>query len=86
MAVEAEGFEYHSDKVAFARDCERYAELAAAGWLVCRFTWAQVVVRRTVRRREPQLRRQLAKHRSGAGVSAGDDEAVAPAGTDSLGR
>lgn len=78
IAVEAEGFEYHSDKVAFARDCERYTELAAADWLVCRFTWAQVrfrpewvvdVVRRTQRLRAPQRRRHLATPREPAGVS-----------------
>ncbi len=78
VAVEAEGFEYHSDKVAFARDCERYTELAAADWLVCRFTWAQVrfrpewvvdVVRRTRGLRAPQPRRHLATPRVATGVS-----------------
>ena len=99
IAVEAESYEYHSDRQAFARDCERYSELAAADWLVLRFTWNQVrfrpdwvvdVVRRTQALRQPQVRRYLATPRPRTGVSSSNDEAVArragSAPTDSLTR
>lgn len=83
IAIEGESFEWHSDRQAFARDCERYSELAAADWLVLRFTWGQVrfrkdwvldVVRRTHRLRQPQVRRYLATSGADAGVSSGNDE------------
>jgi very-short-patch-repair endonuclease len=45
IAVEADSFTYHSTREAFSRDCERYDELVAAGWLVLRFTWEQVMFR-----------------------------------------
>jgi alkylresorcinol/alkylpyrone synthase len=34
---------HHGDREAWERDCERYDELTAAGWVVLRFTWRQVV-------------------------------------------
>jgi very-short-patch-repair endonuclease len=43
IAVEADSFGYHATRDAFGRDCERYDELGAAGWLVLRFTWEQVM-------------------------------------------
>jgi very-short-patch-repair endonuclease len=43
IAIEADSFTYHSTRDAFSRDCERYDELVAAGWLVLRFTWEQVM-------------------------------------------
>ncbi|MFI7061971.1 DUF559 domain-containing protein [Kribbella sp. NPDC050124] len=54
VALEAEGYEFHGSAGDFARDCRRYDELVAAGWLVLRFTYQQVMgdpewVIRTVR-------------------------------------
>jgi very-short-patch-repair endonuclease len=43
IAVEAEGYEFHGSSGDFAADCRRYDELVAAGWLVLRFTYHQVV-------------------------------------------
>lgn len=44
MALEAESWEHHGKRQSdFERDCERYTLLAAAGWLVLRFTWRQVI-------------------------------------------
>lgn len=43
LAVEAEGYEYHGSSADFAADCRRYDELVAAGWLVLRFTYHQIV-------------------------------------------
>ncbi|MEV6414708.1 DUF559 domain-containing protein [Kribbella sp. NPDC051718] len=43
VALEAEGYEYHGTSSAFAADCRRYDELVAAGWLVLRFTYQQIV-------------------------------------------
>jgi very-short-patch-repair endonuclease len=43
LAVEAEGFEFHGSRRDFAADCHRYDELGAAGWLVLRFTYEQVI-------------------------------------------
>ncbi|QNE22809.1 DUF559 domain-containing protein [Kribbella qitaiheensis] len=43
IAVEAEGYEFHGSSGDFAADCRRYDELVAAGWLVLRFTYQQVV-------------------------------------------
>ena len=43
LVVEADSFEFHGDRDGFERDCERYDALTAAGWVVLRFTWRQVV-------------------------------------------
>ncbi|MFF0264855.1 DUF559 domain-containing protein [Kribbella sp. NPDC004536] len=43
LALEAEGFEFHGSRRDFAADCHRYDELVAAGWLVLRFTYEQVI-------------------------------------------
>jgi very-short-patch-repair endonuclease len=43
IAVEAEGYEFHGSAGAFAADCRRYDDLVAAGWLVLRFTYQQVI-------------------------------------------
>ncbi|MFW6773588.1 endonuclease domain-containing protein [Nocardioides sp. CPCC 205120] len=55
IALEADSWEFHSDKEAFQRDCWRYTVLVAHGWVVLRFTWWQVMhhpgwVRECVRR------------------------------------
>ncbi|HET6988341.1 MAG TPA: DUF559 domain-containing protein, partial [Kribbella sp.] len=43
LAVEADGYEFHGSRRDFAADCHRYDELVAAGWLVLRFTYEQVI-------------------------------------------
>jgi very-short-patch-repair endonuclease len=43
LALEAEGYEFHGSAAKFAADCRRYDELVAAGWLVLRFTYQQVI-------------------------------------------
>ncbi|WP_329003524.1 hypothetical protein OHA18_09500 [Kribbella sp. NBC_00709] len=43
VALEAEGYEFHGSAVKFAADCRRYDDLVAAGWLVLRFTYQQVI-------------------------------------------
>ncbi|GAA0924302.1 hypothetical protein GCM10009554_02980 [Kribbella koreensis] len=43
VALEAEGYEFHGSSKDFAADCRRYDELVAAGWLVLRFTYHQVM-------------------------------------------
>jgi very-short-patch-repair endonuclease len=43
LALEAEGFAFHGSRRDFAADCHRYDELVAAGWLVLRFTYEQVI-------------------------------------------
>ncbi len=63
LVLEADSFEFHGERAAFGRDCERYDELVSRGWLVLRFTWEQVMLRpswvarvieRTVRRRRAE--------------------------------
>jgi very-short-patch-repair endonuclease len=43
LALEADGYEFHGSRRDFAADCRRYDELVAAGWLVLRLTYEQVV-------------------------------------------
>jgi very-short-patch-repair endonuclease len=43
LALEADGFEFHGSRRDFAADCHRYDELVAAGWLVLRLTYEQVI-------------------------------------------
>jgi very-short-patch-repair endonuclease len=43
IALEAEGYEFHGSPAKFAADCRRYDDLVAAGWLVLRFTYQQVI-------------------------------------------
>jgi very-short-patch-repair endonuclease len=43
LALEAEGYEFHGSSKEFAADCRRYNELVAAGWLILRFTYQQVL-------------------------------------------
>ncbi len=42
LAVEADGFAYHSDRAAYRRDRERLNQLERLGWRVLRFTWEDV--------------------------------------------
>jgi very-short-patch-repair endonuclease len=43
LVVEADGFGFHSSRLAFERDRSRDAELQAQGWRVIRVTWRQIV-------------------------------------------
>ncbi|MDN5796269.1 MAG: endonuclease domain-containing protein [Intrasporangium sp.] len=43
IVIEAEGFEFHGEREQLVRDCRRYTELGARGWVVLRFTWDQVM-------------------------------------------
>lgn len=43
IVLEADSFEFHAERRAFDRDCRRYDELTARGWLVLRFSWEQVM-------------------------------------------
>jgi very-short-patch-repair endonuclease len=43
IVIECDGFEFHSDRAAFAKDVVRFTMLVAAGWRPLRFTWAQVM-------------------------------------------
>jgi very-short-patch-repair endonuclease len=43
IVIEAESFEFHGERKQLVRDCRRYTELAARGWVVLRFTWDQVM-------------------------------------------
>jgi very-short-patch-repair endonuclease len=43
IVLEADSFEFHSQRRDFDRDCRRYDELVARDWLVLRFTWEQVM-------------------------------------------
>jgi hypothetical protein len=43
VALEADSFEWHGGRAALARDCRRYNALVAAGWLVLRFAWEDVM-------------------------------------------
>jgi very-short-patch-repair endonuclease len=45
VVIETDGFGFHSDAQAFARDHERRNRLALDGWLVLVFTWEQVMFR-----------------------------------------
>lgn len=42
LAIELDGYAYHSDRQTFERDRERDNELRALGWTVYRFTWAML--------------------------------------------
>lgn len=45
IVLEADSFEWHGDRRALRRDARRYNALVAAGWLVLRFTWEDVMFR-----------------------------------------
>jgi very-short-patch-repair endonuclease len=65
VVLEADSFAHHGTRDALRRDCERYDELVADGWVVLRFAWEHVmfqpawvarVVDETCRRRRPLVR------------------------------
>lgn len=43
LVVEADSFEFHTEREQLDNDCWRYDELWLAGWRVFRFTWDQVM-------------------------------------------
>jgi len=43
IVLEADSFEWHGDRQALRNDARRYNGFAAAGWLVLRFTWEDVM-------------------------------------------
>ena len=43
LVVEAESFEFHGQRRALRRDCERYTALVLLGWRVIRFAWEHVM-------------------------------------------
>lgn len=45
IVLEADSFEWHGTRDALVRDARRYNALVAAGWLVLRFTWEDVMFR-----------------------------------------
>lgn len=45
IVFEADSFEFHTTKQAHDLDCERFAALAVAGWVVIRVSWEQVMLR-----------------------------------------
>ncbi len=42
LAIEGDGFEFHSGREVFERDRARQNDLVLAGWRVLRFTWRQI--------------------------------------------
>lgn len=45
IAIELDGYEWHTGRTAFQRDRTRQNELVGLGWIVLRFTWADVADR-----------------------------------------
>jgi len=43
LVIEADSWEFHTDKEAHDRDCVRYTALSLAGWTILRFSWEQVI-------------------------------------------
>jgi very-short-patch-repair endonuclease len=43
IVIEAESFAWHGETAALTRDCLRYNAFTVAGWIVIRFSWAQVM-------------------------------------------
>lgn len=43
IVIEADSWEFHTDPQTWSRDCVRHTLISARGWLVLRFTWAQVM-------------------------------------------
>ena len=45
LLLEADSYEFHSDRAAFRHDIRRYTAMVRAGWLVVRFCWEDVMQR-----------------------------------------
>lgn len=74
IVLEADSYEFHGEGELFEKDCVRYDELVADGWLVLRFPWARVMTRPAwvaemiaaavaIRREELALREELRRAR-----------------------
>ena len=44
LVLEADSFEWHGNRFALRKDCERYNAFVVGGWLVLRFTWEHVML------------------------------------------
>ncbi|MFL6238301.1 MAG: type IV toxin-antitoxin system AbiEi family antitoxin domain-containing protein [Actinomycetes bacterium] len=44
LVIEADGFEFHSQREHLRRDCRRHNALTKRGWWLLRFTWEDVVL------------------------------------------
>ena len=44
LVIEADSFEFHADRKDFSRDCRRYNDLVASGWVVLRVTWEMAML------------------------------------------
>lgn len=44
VVLEADSWEWHTGREAHVRDCRRYNDLVAEGWLVLRFAWEDVML------------------------------------------
>jgi very-short-patch-repair endonuclease len=62
LAIECDGYTWHTDRLAFDRDRERDAELQALGWVVLRFTW------RMLKWRENYVVDQVRRHLNRRGL------------------
>jgi very-short-patch-repair endonuclease len=45
IAIEVDGFAYHSDRDRYQRDRSRQNQLVTSGWTVLRFTWEDITSR-----------------------------------------
>ena len=43
IALEADGFEYHSARQDLVKDCRRHVNLSIRGWTLLRFSWEDVM-------------------------------------------
>lgn len=70
IVLEADSYEFHGEGELFEKDCVRYDELVADGWLVLRFPWRRVMTKPgwvaemiaaavAIRREEVELREQI---------------------------
>jgi very-short-patch-repair endonuclease len=77
LALEIEGYQFHGSPAAFSEDCRRYDDLVAAGWLVLRFTYQQILG-------DPDwvvesVRRAVASRTGGLFEQPGDSRSTRPA-------
>ncbi|MBO9521846.1 MAG: type IV toxin-antitoxin system AbiEi family antitoxin domain-containing protein [Nocardioidaceae bacterium] len=75
IVIEAESFEWHGKSAALTRDCVRYNALSTLGYLVIRFSWAQVIHQPTYV--VEVLSRAVERARGPANVARGPTDAVA---------
>ncbi|WP_433002721.1 endonuclease domain-containing protein [Kribbella sp. CA-294648] len=79
IVLEADSFAHHGSRAALRRDCRRYVELAARGWLLLRYSWEDVILDETwVGTSLAAVMRQVtAGAASPAAPAAGSDTAAA---------